>query len=214
MRCRRKISGLGMGVALVTLATGCGGLLKSNAAAQQIYVLNVAAALGEASGSASVSVMKPVTQPGLGSNRIALTRAGNRLDYFADSRWSAGLPQVMETFAVQSLLASGKFAVVVGDEGGARTDLDLVLTIRHFEAEYALDEGGLPRAHVALDCLLVTRMPRVTLGRCDSEAIVPVTANRMGAIVVALEQAAQQAMSGVVVKASALAQSKSPLEGR
>jgi ABC-type uncharacterized transport system auxiliary subunit len=84
-----------------------------------------------------------------------------------------------------------------------RTELELLLTIRNFEAEY-VSEGGVPRARVALDCLLVVRQPRATLGRCDSEATVVAEANRMGGIVAALEQAAQQAMAGVVEKSSTL----------
>jgi ABC-type uncharacterized transport system auxiliary subunit len=190
------------GVMLVSLCA-CGGFLKSNASPQQIYVLHAATAAANGVGTATVSVLKPITQPGLLTARIALTRPGNRLDYFADSRWSAGLPDVMQTFAVQSLLASGRFATVVIDNGATRTALELLLTIRNFEAEY-VSEGGVPRAHVAFDCLLVVRQPRSTVGRCDSEAMVPAEANRMGSIVAALEKAAQQAMAGVAEKSSAL----------
>jgi ABC-type uncharacterized transport system auxiliary subunit len=192
-----------IGVAVLVSLGACGGLLKSNASPQQIYVLHAASAVAATSGTATVSVLKPLTQPGLLTARIALTRPGNRLDYFADSRWSAGLPEVLQTFAEQSLQSSGRFASVVIDNGATRTDLELLLTIRNFEAEY-VSEGGVPRAHVAFDCLLVARQPRATLGRCDSEAMVPAEANRMGGIVAALEKAAQQAMAGVVEKSAAL----------
>jgi ABC-type uncharacterized transport system auxiliary subunit len=90
----RSIRSLPCVVGLVLLSA-CGGLLKSNASPQQIYVLHAAPPAALAGGKATVSVLKPITQPGLLTARIALTRPGNRLDYFADSRWSAGLPDVL-----------------------------------------------------------------------------------------------------------------------
>lgn len=191
---------------------GCSGL-KSDVAAEQIYVLRPAAAAagGTPPVAGLLSVQRPVAQPGLVTARIALTRPGNRLDYYAGSRWGAPLPQVVDAFATQSLADSGRFELVSGGErgsGGSR--FEIALTVRHFEAEYRDDGDGAPVARVAFDCVLSTGTPRRPLGRCDGGAEVPATENRMGPIVQAIEAAAQQAMAQVIAQAAAQATASGP----
>jgi cholesterol transport system auxiliary component len=138
-------------------------------------------------------VPRPDVQPGLDSNRIALTRANNELDYFADSRWGESLPKVLGAFAVESLAHAGQFETVVSVEAtSVPGDFDLLLTVRHFEAAYG---AGAPRSRVALDCVLLGGAPRRVLGRCDAEAEEPAGENRLGAIVGALQRAAQKAIA-------------------
>ena len=49
------------------------------------------------------------------------------------------LPQVLGALTVESLVASKTFAVVAGvDPSAGAGDFQLLLTVRHFEAEYAL----------------------------------------------------------------------------
>lgn len=195
-------------VAGFALVSGCGGLLQSGAPPVQVYVLRPAAVAGAAAAvDGALAVPQPLVQPGLDSARIALTRPGNRLDYFAGASWGAPLPQVVSALAAETLRASGRFALVAegGRAGGAPYQLQL--TVRRFEAEYPDDGATPPRAHVAFECLLTQRAPRKVLGRCDADAVVPAGANRMGAIVQALEKAAQQALAQVVDQAAAAARS-------
>ena len=192
---------------------GCGGL-KSSQPAEQVYVLHAApaetAAPAAAAGQAVAGVLRiprPDAQPGLDTPRIALTRAGNQLDYFADSRWGESLPKVLAAFAVESIAHSGHFETVVGT---ATTpvlgDFDLLLTARHFEAAYAgATAGSAPTAKVAFDCVLLGGAPRRVLGRCDAEAQEPAADNRLGAIIGALERAAQKAIGDAGARAAALA---------
>lgn len=186
------------------LLGGCGGL-KSSRPAEQVYVLH--AASGAAAAPAAVAgvlrVPRPTVQPGLDSSRIALTRAGNELDYFADSRWGDSLPKVLEAFAAESLANSGQFATVISAApASVMGDFDLLLTVRHFEAAYA---AGAPEARVDFDCVLLGGAPRQVLGRCDASAQVPAGENRLGPIVNALERAAQQAIADAAAQAAALA---------
>jgi hypothetical protein len=60
-------------------------------------------------------------------------------------------------------------------------------------------------ARVAFECVLMSGVPRRVLGRCDAEATEPAAANRMGAIVAALERAAQAALGRVREQAVAAA---------
>jgi ABC-type uncharacterized transport system auxiliary subunit len=200
---------LALTAGLLALLAGCGGLLKSNADTEQLYTLRPVAPAsvpGTAPIAGMIIVSRPVVQPGLASARIALTRPGNRLDYFAASRWSAQLPQVVGALTAEMLLAAGQFEVAADGErvsGGAR--YELLLTVRHFEAEYGTDNAAAPDARVEFECLIASALPRVILGRCDSTARVPAGANRMGAIVEALEAAAQQALGKSIAEAARVA---------
>jgi cholesterol transport system auxiliary component len=199
-----RCSTAGIGVALLALLlAGCGGL-RSDASPDRIYVLKAAQPAAPATTivPGMLVVQRPAVQPGLETDRIALTRPGNELDFFAASRWGGSLPAVLGAFAVQSL--AGSFATVAGAERGAGAgDFELLITARHFEAEYA--QGGAPVVRVALDCLLVAAAPRRVVGGCDVDVREPAADNRMGAIVTAFEQAAQRALQEVRVKAVAAA---------
>jgi cholesterol transport system auxiliary component len=194
----------------VMLLSGCG-VLGSKAEPDRIYVINAAApAAGRAAVPGVLLVARPAVQPGLDTDRVALTRAGNELDYFAASRWGGELQQVLAAFAVQSL--AGSFTTVTSaDRGAGAGDFELLLTVRHFEAEYG--GNATPVARVMLDCLLVTRAPRRVLGSCDADVSEPVAQNRMGSIVAALETAAQKALAQVrekVMAAAATASTPAP----
>lgn len=187
---------------LLVLLAGCGGL-RSDAEPDRIYVLHPAVEAPQAAPLPGLlMVPRPTVQPGLDTDRIALTRAGNELDYYALSRWSGSLSQVLGAFAVQSL--GGAFVTVVGAERGAGpADYELLLTVRHFEAAYG--GGGAPHVQVAVDCLLVATTPRRVLGNCGAEVREPVGDNRMSAIVAAFERATQQAMQQVRARVVAAA---------
>jgi ABC-type uncharacterized transport system auxiliary subunit len=196
--------------ALVLLALcACSGL-RSEAPATQAYVLRPAPAVQAGAPAAPVPgllvLRRPEVQPGLETARIALLLPGNRLDYFAASRWSASLPQVIDAFATQSLLAAGRFELVNGsDRGTAGARFLLLLTVRHFEADYGRGEQQAPDVRVAFECVLVEAATRVAVGRCDGEAVVPAAANRMEPIVMAFEAAAREAMGEVGEQAARLA---------
>ncbi len=56
--------------------------------------------------------------------------------------------------------------------------------------------------HVAFECTLIAGAPRRVLGRCDATASEPAAANRMTAIVAAMELAAQRALTECAPKPS------------
>jgi ABC-type uncharacterized transport system auxiliary subunit len=199
---RRMLGGLAA-VALLALA-GCGGL-RSDAEPDRLYVLRVErpAASGEAPVAGLLLVPRPAVQPGLDTARIALTRPGNQLDFYAAARWSGALPQVLTAFAVQSL--DGAFTTVAAaDRGPGAADFELLMTARHFEAEYD-DAGGAPQVRVALECLLVSTSPRRVLSSFEVDVREPAERNRMSSIVAAFERAAQRALAEVRSSAVAAA---------
>lgn len=198
-----------MPVFLVMVAAalaGCG--LKRGDEPDRIYILRTEAPMQTAPAVNSVLlVLRPVVQPGLEHDRIALLRDDNELNFFAASRWSEPLPRVISAFAVQTLAGGGGFATVVAaDRAVVTSDLELLLTVRHFEAQYGA--GDAPVAQVAFDCVVTAGAPRRVLGRCDAAASEPAGSNRMGEIVPALERATQKAMAEVRAKAVAAANAR------
>lgn len=190
------------GLAVLLLA-GCGVLGGGKSEPDRLYVLRAAPAPSATPLAAVLSVPRPQVHPGLDSPRLALTRPGNELDYFAASRWGGTLPDVLAAFAVHSM--DGSFTTVVGGGRSAGpAEFELLLTARHFEAEYEA-AGGAPVVRVTLECMLVDTSPRRVVGNCDAEAREPAGENRMAAIVLAFERAAQKAMEDVRARATTAA---------
>ncbi len=94
----RLLAGALAGLALLA---GCSAL-KSSAQADRIYVLHAAPAGTGQPVAAVLSVPRPAVQPGLDTDRIAVLRAGNELDYYAASRFGEPLPKVLAALALQS----------------------------------------------------------------------------------------------------------------
>ncbi len=191
-------------LAVMTLLGGCS--MLGGSAPSRIYVLNAAppAAEGETL-PAVLSIPRPLIQPGLDTDRIALVRPGNELDFYAASRFGEPLPRVLTALVLQSMRGAGGFLTTVGtDRAGLPSDFEMLLTVRRFEAEY-LSGAALPSVQVAIDCMLVSGAPRRVLGRCDAVATEPAAEDRMGEIVRAMERAAQRSLAEVRTKAVALA---------
>lgn len=186
------------------LLGGCKVLGGGGAEPETIYVLRAAETPAAAPGANGVlSVLRPLMQPGLDTDRIALTRQDHELDYFAAVRWSDSLPRLLGAVTVQTFGGGGGFATVVDSSRAAViSDYDLLLTVRHFEAAYRGD-GGVPVVRVALECVLTASGPRRVLGRCDADETEPAGENRSATIVAALERATQRALASARTQALA-----------
>jgi ABC-type uncharacterized transport system auxiliary subunit len=149
----------------------------------------------------TLQLLPVAVQPGLDTTRIALVRPGNRLDWYADARWAGPLNDVVTALLAQSLRDSGRFAQVATDAAAMDADVVLAVTVRRFEAEQSA-EGALPVAQVRLECTLSSLTAHRQLAAFTATAAVPAGANRLTAVVAALEQAAQQAVAEVVEQAA------------
>jgi cholesterol transport system auxiliary component len=195
---------IGVVVVAATLLSGCS-VFKGGDEPDRVYILRAEPAVQSAPAVPGVLLLlRPVIQPGLENDRIALLRDDNELNYFAGSRWSEPLPRVLTAFAVESLAGGGGFTTVVAAERVVvASDYELLLTVRHFEAQYA--SGEAPVIQVTFDCVVTAGAPRKVIGRCDAAVTEPVASNRMGEIVPALERATQKAIAEVRAKAVAAA---------
>ncbi|MET0279695.1 MAG: ABC-type transport auxiliary lipoprotein family protein [Steroidobacteraceae bacterium] len=199
--------GVMVSVLAATLLAGCS-LLKRGEEPDRVYILRAEpGSQGAPAVPGVLLLLRPVIQPGLDNDRIALLRGDNELNHFAGSRWSEPLPRVLSAFAVESLAGGGGFTTVVAaDRVVVNSDFELLLTVRHFEAQYS--SGEAPVIQVTFDCVVTAGAPRKVIGRCDSAVTEPVASNRMGEIVPALERATRKAIAEVRTKAVAAAQGR------
>jgi ABC-type uncharacterized transport system auxiliary subunit len=192
---------------------GCSGLLHSSAPALQLYVLQplptVSSGSAPPAAAPTLRIARPLPGPGLNTDRIALLRPGNRLDYYAGSRWSAPLTELVSDLQLSVLSADSAWSAVADDRSSFNTDYLLQTSIESFTAEYA--ESGPPVIRIALHCLLIRRSDGTLLGSFAVTQRQAAQENRMGSVVLAFSQAADQAIRSVQGQADALLRfAKSP----
>jgi cholesterol transport system auxiliary component len=182
-------------------STACSGFFHSTAKPEQIYVLRApAAAAGSAAtplpaNAPSIRVLTPTAAPGLDTTHIMLVQADHRMSFYAASRWPSRLPDVVETLTVQTLGSSRAWSAVLDSSGTFPLDYILRVSVRRFEADYT--SGSTPTVYVVLDCSVGRRTGRELLGSFSAEGVATATADRMGEVVGAFEQAAGAALQSL-----------------
>ena len=125
------------GLLAALLCSGCGSLLESKIAAPQSYVLRLpareATTPANTQPAGSLLLQRPKAGPGLDSDRIVLLRSDSRFDFSAASRWAAPAPDMIASFIVDGLRASGSFAAVFDDTAPYAPRYNLRCTLRRFE---------------------------------------------------------------------------------
>jgi ABC-type uncharacterized transport system auxiliary subunit len=184
------IARLFAGVLVTCVAGGCADF-HSKQAAIQVYTLQPsfsAAAAGATAATATLQVARPLAAPGLDTDGIALQRDGQRLDYYAASRWAAPLPEIVQSQAIEALRASGKFRSVQPEGAAFAADLVLQLEIRRGQAEYVGADGP-PTVQVQLLATLGRRADRSVLATVSATGTAPASENRMQSVVAAFQAA-------------------------
>jgi cholesterol transport system auxiliary component len=198
-------------VSLCLALSGCSGLLRSNAPQLQLYVLQAPPALTvNAPTGPTLRIARPLPAAGLNTDRIALTRPGNRLDYYAGSRWSAPLSDVVSDLVLAAFRADPVWSAAADDRGTLNSDYLLQTSVDRFTAEYVTGTA-LPMIRVDLHCLLLRRSDGVLIGSFAVSQSQQAPANRMAGVVAAFSQVADQAVLAVAAQADQLLRSaKSP----
>lgn len=198
--------------ALLALSA-CSGLLHSTAPAVQLYVLDTPPAAPSTApqpAAPTLRIDRPQAGPGLNTDRIALLRPGNRLDYYAGSRWSAPLAELVADVERTVFRSDGLWSAVADDRSSFNTDYLLQTSIDRFTAEYA-GESGAPTIHVDLHGLLIRRADGSLVGSFAVSKSQPAQENRTASVVAAFSQAGSMAILEVQAKADQLLRSaKSP----
>jgi ABC-type uncharacterized transport system auxiliary subunit len=191
------------------LLSGCA--LHSDSPAIQVYVLR--ATTHPPSDltplKASIHVGRPIAGPGLESDHIVLVESGHRMSYYLASRWPADLPSVVEALTVDALRSSWSR---VQDSGSSfPSDYMLQIVIRRFEADYTTSSGP-PEVHVILDCTVGKRAGREVIASFMAEGSATATANRLGEVVAAFEDASNKALDEIAANSAQAVKSSQKVE--
>lgn len=143
---------------------------------------------GVPTSKADISIGRPDFAPGLDTDRIAVLR-GRHLDYYRGARWGGRSVEVVQSMLVSSINDQGLFRSVTAEQARVATDYMLDIEVRHFESDYANDT---PEAHVMIIGRLIRIFDRKLVTTVSSDARVAATAERMAAIMQALEAASQK----------------------
>ena len=194
--------------------TGCtGSLFKSKAIPSSTYLLTApppdraASAAAPAAVAADLAVLKPRVRADLDTDRIAALYADRRLEYFADTRWSGPLDEVVQDLAVQAFRNGAGLQNVSADSSAFVSGYWLEIEVADFQAEYA-SAGAPPTINVRLLARVGSAGDRRILGHFDAAVRQTAADNRLTAIVDAYEHAVDSALAEIVQGTSrALAES-------
>lgn len=185
----------GLIVAILMLLAGCSGMLKSDLAPVQTYVLNTDQ---QQQPGESLAVNLAIPQidalPGLNTDRIALLRLPSRLDYYAEARWPDHLSRYLQSFVLHTAFNRGDLQSINNKLLPDIKNYILDIYIIDFQAEYSQEEGEeIPTIHVQLAATLQNAKQQKLIGMLREDVRIKAKQNRMGPIVLAFEQALQQA---------------------
>jgi cholesterol transport system auxiliary component len=194
-------------VLLGLAVAGCSSLLRSNAPPVQVYTLRAPSASSDGTDQQAADVSLRVAHPraaaGLGTSQIVLLQPGHRLNVYAASAWPADAPVLLESLVVQTLRASGHWRSVQDAESPFPSDYLLQFSVAHFDADYSDDTGALPTVRVTLDCTLGKEQGRDIIATFVASGSAVASANRLGEVVAAFQQASDVALASLSRQAAA-----------
>ena len=195
---------------------GCSSLLRSDAPPIQVYTLRAGAASSDLAAdphpavAASLRVAHPLAGPGLGTSQIVLLQPDHRMNVYAASAWAADAPALVESLATQTLRAADEWSSVEDAESPFPADYLLQISIRRFDADYSAGNDVPPTVHVTLDCTLGAEEGRTILASFVADGSSVASANKLGEVVAAFQQATDQSLASLARQAFAAARGSPP----
>ena len=186
-----------LGLLCVSLLAGCGGFFESSIPAQQAYVLRLPprpAQTEVTKVAGTLRVQRPVSGPGLDSDRIVLLRSDRRFDVYSATRWAAPAPDLVASVLVDQLRGASLFSSVLDDTAPYAPRYNLRCGLNRFEADYT-GGGGAPTVEVVLDCTFGRYRDRTLLANFTARGSATASENRVGAVIVAFETATAKAVA-------------------
>jgi ABC-type uncharacterized transport system auxiliary subunit len=181
----------------------CSGLFHSQAPVSTVYELRAGAGEPVATHVAAALVVgRPRVRPGLDSDRIAVLLADRRLDAYAGARWSAPLPDLVESLLLDGLRGSGGWLAVVSERGEFGGRYLLQPEISDFEADYSHGAGA-PTIRVVLRGELGVLAEHRLIAAVEGSATVVAAADRQREVTAAFESAYRQAAGQLIAALNA-----------
>jgi cholesterol transport system auxiliary component len=186
------------GLALSLSACG-GNLIGPSSPAPDLYVLHpdFGALPDTPSIRQQLVVAVPTASEVLDTERIALERAPNTMDYYAHSQWIDRLPLLLQSLLVEAFEKSGRIPGVGREAAGIHADVVLETEVRHFEAYYAVSDTP-PEIRATLVAKLVSAVQREVMGSTEVTRSVRATGNDMPHITAAFAAAATDSLKEIV----------------
>lgn len=183
-------------LALVLLLPACAPKLERNVPEERVYRLTPPALEVSVAAPVNLLVLRPAVAPGLATQRIATLWPGNRLDYYANARWSGELGAVVQGATVEALSAAGALRHVEAEPGRFGASHVLGLELRRFEADYG--RGTPPVARVVIAGTLGRHDRREPLASFTASAEAPAAADTLSAATAALDEAFGRALADLL----------------
>jgi len=176
----------------LSLLTGCASILPKGPPAAKLYTLNPPQVTQSAKRlPVSLQVLMPQAAPGLETERIALRKDDNQIDYYADVRWASSLNAMVQSLLVESFENSHSLKAVGNDLVEMSPSHSLLIEIRDFQIEGS-------QAHVRLTAkLMKADKQEIILTRSYDEKAA-VDSNDMTHIMKAFDNAYQEAARKLV----------------
>lgn len=190
-----KKNRLALVIAIALSCASCSGsLFESDMPAPIRYVLAPPAAAAAATESPAsrvdLSIGRPDVAPGLDTDRVAVIR-GHELDYYRGTMWGGTVIETVQALLVATLQDQKLFRSVTAEQARISGDYLLDAEVRDFQAEYTEGRAN-PEVRVTIVGRLIRIGDRKLIETLSATASRPATENRMTAVAVAFEAAAQQ----------------------
>ena len=177
--------------------TGCSAFPDTNVT--QNYILSVPdIQANRPSLPLHLQVMPVDVGPGLDTTRIAFIDNDVQMNYIADSRWAAPLPEMLKSLWIQTLKQSGIASSVGSDTDGERADCVIHITANNFNAIRNHDGTIIVRVHY--EAVVTAPLTRKVLSVEDSDYEQTASATSTEELINVFNKANIQAMDDLVGK--------------
>lgn len=176
-------------VALLSLfLAGCGVTLIDTQPPPEIYDL-MAPDVSTDGGVVTwqLIVEEPSAIRALGTNRIALKRSDNSIQYYHGARWSDRGPRLFQARMIEALEDTGRIMSVGGETSGLNARYRLKSSLREFQSQ--VDGGGAPTVSVVLSAKLLNSRTREVIAMTLLEEKVKARSSNIGDVVGAFDEA-------------------------
>lgn len=175
------------------MLVGCSSLLPKAPPSPSLYTLNPpAVTVAEKAMAHNLQIRLPQVAPGLDSERIALRKNANQIDYYNEARWAGNLKSLVQALLVETFDNTHAFKSVDNDLVDMPENYALLTEIRDFQIEY---NGTTPLAHIRIVAKVIRNEGNVILHTYEYNESKAASTDTMQAIMAAFDTAYQNVAS-------------------
>ncbi|MEO1190584.1 MAG: ABC-type transport auxiliary lipoprotein family protein [Pseudomonadota bacterium] len=187
--------------------TGCGALLPGSGPPPNLYRLTPKSTFdpGLPTVDWQLVLAPPSAQGAIDTTRIALAPSLTRIEYYASAGWTDRMPLMFQALMLESFENSGHIVAVGRRAVGLRSDYELRIDIREFQADY-YDNPSQPAAcqgppvcvHVVVNAKLIYTPQRTIVATRDFGTFAPSPQDDLVSVVEAFDIALGDVLKDLV----------------